>query len=162
MDVIKSSRFWIAIVILILMGIALVMGKVTGGETIAAALGILGGFGVAKTNKMGEGGPPPSMLALIFIPFMFCACAGTFTDQLNTAHKVVAEIGQQFKDKFHLACVMAAEKCKLEKDTTCLSWIECDAMREKTINAVIAADEAIKALNNGVEAVKKFGVLDDE
>ncbi len=55
MDVIKSSRFWLALVILG-GGFTLAFMKIIpGSEILAAAVGILGGFGVAKTKKLGGG-----------------------------------------------------------------------------------------------------------
>lgn len=52
MDVLKSSRFWMAAIILVgAFGLAF-LNRITGGEALATAIGILGGFGVAKTEKI--------------------------------------------------------------------------------------------------------------
>jgi hypothetical protein len=59
MEVVKSSRFWLALAIIIagtVMAILKVEG-VEGKDVILGATGLLAGFGVAKSKKLGNGAP---------------------------------------------------------------------------------------------------------
>lgn len=50
MDVIKSSRFWISVAIVASITVLSCLGKLTGESATAAMMGLLGGFGVAKSG----------------------------------------------------------------------------------------------------------------
>jgi hypothetical protein len=50
MDVIKSSRFWISIVIVAAVTVMACLGKVSGEAATGAMTGLLAGFGVAKSG----------------------------------------------------------------------------------------------------------------
>lgn len=58
MEVIKSSRFWLALVIIVA-GVVMAIMKVegiSGKEVLLFGGGLLSGFGVAKSKKIGNGG----------------------------------------------------------------------------------------------------------
>lgn len=50
MDVIKSSRFWISLAIVAAVTALACLKAISGGEAVASMLGLLGGFGVAKSG----------------------------------------------------------------------------------------------------------------
>jgi len=57
MEVLKSSRFWLALVALIFIGLLALLGRITGESGIAALMALLAGFGVAKAGGGSKAAP---------------------------------------------------------------------------------------------------------
>lgn len=141
MDVIKSSRFWLAL-LLIGGAIALAMaGKIAGTEALSWGAALLAGFGVAKS------GGSTTVVALV-LALGLSGCGSTLA---ATLHK--AELGRQVAGEigltaFHSACTKAASGCaKGATRDTCASWAKCDDARGAFLAALATAGDGLATAN---------------
>jgi len=54
MEVLKSSRFWMSVVVCICVSVFVALGKYGAESAIALMLGLLSGFSIGKMRKIGE------------------------------------------------------------------------------------------------------------
>lgn len=80
MEVIKSSRFWLALIIILGAFVLAVLKLISGSEAIAATVGILGGFGVAKAGS-GSSSSAGAVALVLCLCVGLAACVTTSTGQ---------------------------------------------------------------------------------
>jgi len=136
MDVIKSSRFWLALLAMVGAFVLSALGKITGGEAIATIIGILGGFGVAKAS-----GSSTTPMVILIGASMFtlssCASVPEKLDAVREANRAMTDIAL---DAFHIKCTEEAKKCG---NAECEAYKKCDAAREKAMKISRAVNVAI-------------------
>lgn len=146
MDVIKSSRFWLALVVILGAIVLAVLKLITGGEAVATALGVLGGFGVAKA-----GGSPSdvirALLPLVIVGALLSGCKSTVGAHLERAHIAVKATDSVALAAFSSKCRAAADACGPVGADLCPAWKECDAKRTKYTAAMNAIDESLAVVN---------------
>lgn len=142
MDVIKSSRFWIAVLIIVGVFVLAILKHIPAQEAVSYALAILAGFGVGKfSTARGVAGvnggsdekptpapaqPPPTdpsstpLLALFALPALLAmaSCAEwqvKTTNALHATFETVKIVQPAANDFMHQRCMKIALECKARK-----------------------------------------------
>lgn len=143
MDVIKSSRFWLALAIIVGAVVLAVVGRVSGTEALTVGSALLAGFGVGKAT----GSPPTTVLVLVGA-LGLAGCGTTVQANLERAHLGVVAADKIALDVLGRQCMDEAQKCKAAatgKD--CHAWLACDAKRQRYVAAANALDSSLAAVN---------------
>lgn len=119
MDIIKSGRFWLALVVIGIIGAGFMLGKISGDVAVAALGGILSGFGIGQAGKAG-GAALKALLPLVLAGGLLAGCATTTQQRVDWA-KLIGEAlcrGQAIACKYatgteiKTVCAVASDVCE--------------------------------------------------
>lgn len=129
----KNGRFWLALVMMVIVGVAVLLGKVDAKYLEGGFVGFLlrfGGGGLAeKVVEVAKGVklPPASTLLLVLaLPLLVGGCGLTPLQQLKTATDGAYEIETVVIPRWNASCEAAATKCKADGITVA---DKCDLLR---------------------------------
>lgn len=148
MDVIKSSRFWLALLLIAGAITLAALGKVSGQEALSWGAALLAGFGVAKASGAA---PPAAALALLLV-LGASGCNSTLAANLERAQLGVMAATAITTTAAHAECSKRALACGAlhPPPATCTQKVECQDARDKIVTALIAAADALTAANRAV------------
>ena len=142
MDVIKSSRFWLALAIILGAVVLAVIGRVSGTEASTVGPALLAGFRVGKAT----GATPTTVLLLVGVVSMG-GCGQTVGAQLERAHVGVVAANTMAMKAIGDKCLAAATACGKSAPAQCPAWVACDSQRAKYISASKALDSSLATVN---------------
>jgi len=142
-DVIKSSRFWLALACVISAVLLAALGKISGGEALGLCFAVLAGFGVAKFAP----GSPTSLKVFPLIAaaaLLGSACKLTAGANMERALYGVQAAGELVRAGMHIKCMDVAKTCKA---ASCPAKDDCQKDADAAVQAGILAADALKGLN---------------
>lgn len=160
MDVLKSSRFWMSVVASVGAFVLAALGKVSGEMALSFVAGLVAGFGVAKTKRLGALPAAPVSL-LLGLVLLVAGCGGWQTKTrtgLELAFQVAKTTSDVVHPVLHERCLEAAKECKakLQKEAaasqpraatpeTCPEVQKCLVTKHKVTAIVVGIHRLIVA-----------------
>lgn len=153
MEVIKSSRFWLALIALAVIGALALLGKLSGEGAAGYLMSILAGFGVAKAS----GGSAPKALlpfALVAVASL-SACGTTGRGYLAKGLDLAATADKAILPTVEKICVAAVAKCGQVPPEKCAAFTRCHAA---LVGYQAAMNSVTKGLAEANRALELLGV----
>ncbi len=153
MEIVKSSRFWLTLVVCIGVGVLAVLKILGGDAALAAWLGILSGFSIGKipgsSNKPGNGSviPPVIGLLIFLLPVLLLTACTTTEKSLIKATPVITELRQELKTYLNAECEATVDVCKKAgtlKVDDCKELKACWEKRANVYKVTMSIELAIK------------------
>lgn len=135
MDVIKSSRFWLALVGLGIIGALAILGRLSAESAAGYLMTLIAGFGVAKAGSSTTGAAKALLPFLLFagvasatLGASGCVCSSPRAC-LVTAQKATAMADAPALKLIGDKCLDEATKCGPVGSANCPGWQKCDKAR---------------------------------